>query len=170
MEYVRGTTRHDNYLRPDDAVYRYHYYSQPNAIPIPPPTPINTTPAQFNINMNFGSSATLDPHRNWMISLESFNTMNIAKDVECALVIGKTGQVSERSNFDQLNGTSVVFNINDRFIPSNSVTTNYIGHKITNPNFLNEDIPCRIIQSRYPTLLVENLLYLQFTIVVYAYD
>jgi hypothetical protein len=50
------------------------------------------------------------------------------------------------------------------------VTSDLIGHRITNTNFLNSSIPCRIRGSADPTTPLGAINAIQFSFVVYAYD
>jgi hypothetical protein len=163
-EFVNGQGMRDKYLQSKGPVYRYHYFSNKTKTD---PTSCNS---DFDIQLNFGTSATLEPHKTWMLALQHFHTswdVNYEKDV--SLVIGETNQFTEKSNIDTLNNNAV-FNICAKVLHPFQITTNLIGHKITNPNFLNSTIRCRLIDANGPNIKLQDLTSVSFTLLVYAYD
>jgi hypothetical protein len=179
MQYIRGKGTRDNYLQPQEVAYRYHAFLKPNTIPDPadPTKKITKLPdTNFTINLDFGTSATLDPHRVWMLALENFATqwgIDAAGDpdpTDVSLVIKGTHQVTEKSNISSLNGTHAVFNFATTYLYAPTITNNFIGHRITDPNFLNSAIECQLIDFKNPEVKVKNMTHLSFTILVYAYQ
>jgi hypothetical protein len=174
-QFVSGQGMKDNYLKVKEPAYRYHYYGEQDG---------NTTSVKsdFNINLNFGTNATLDMHKTWMVALEGFNASlknNTTSDItsSLSLVLGGTGQTTERSNIQGFDGTSIAFDFIAPFQQMMVITSNYIGHRITNPDFLNSSIQCNIYRTNAltPELISDKtnkfkLTSLQFTLVIYEYD
>jgi hypothetical protein len=164
QQYLRGKGTRDNYLQPQEVCYRYHAFFKPESGK-------NTIEPNFTLNLDFGTSATLDPHRVWMLALENFATKwTSTKSTDVSLVIKGTNQVTEKSNISSLNGTHAIFNIAALYLYAPTITNNYIGHRITNPNFLNSAIECQLIDFTDPEEKVKELVNLSFTILVYPYQ
>jgi hypothetical protein len=152
--------KQDRYIKTHEPVYRYHHYGDLSV---------------FKIDLNFGTAATLDMHRTWMIALESFMVQmpppagNVAGGF--SLMMGNVGQTDAKTNLQELvDGSTIIFPINNNMLFPIMVTSDLIGHRITNTNFLNSSIPCRIISSAEPLNPLGVILAIQFSFVVYAYD
>jgi hypothetical protein len=146
----------DRYIKTHEPVYRYHHYG------IEP---------EFTIDLNFGSAATLDMHRTWMIVVESFMVdMPNAPDGGFSLMIWNVGQTGAKTNLQDIDGSTIIFPINNTLQSPVMVTSDRIGHRITNTNFLNSTIPCRIRGSAEPLVPLGAINAIQFSFVVYAYD
>jgi hypothetical protein len=165
MEYVHGKGLRDNYLQTKEPVYRYHYYSV-----VEKTTPVSYLDPNFNLNLSFGIA--LEPHRTWMIALENLIVSAADKEDPITLVIGNVGSTLERSNVQELSGSSAVFNFISSYLLPQIITRNNVGHRINNLNFLNESIPCKLLSqdtNKIPTKL-EKIKAIQFSLVIYAYD
>jgi hypothetical protein len=172
---VSGPGKRDNYLQIKEPAYRYHYYGEQ----IGNTTSVNS---QFNIELSFGTSATLDMHKTWMVAIENFNATllnNTATEPLSALsvVLSGIGQTTERSNVQKFDGTSVVFDFIGQYQHPAVITNSYIGHRITNPHFLNSSMQCSIYKTNAitPVLIADTtnklkLNSLQFTLIIYEYD
>jgi hypothetical protein len=146
----------DRYIKTHEPVYRYHHYG---------------VEPEFKIDLNFGSAATLDMHRTWMIALESFMVdMPGAPDGGFFLTMGNVGQTGAKTNLQDVDGSTIIFPVNNTLLFPVMVTSDLIGHRITNTNFLNSSIPCRIRGSADPTTPLGAITAIQFSFVVYAYD
>jgi hypothetical protein len=178
QQYLRGKGTRDNYLQPQEVCYRYHAFFKPTEIvdPADPTKTITTNPSTtFTLNLDFGTSATLDPHRVWMLALENFatkwtSTGDVINSTDVSLVIKGTNQVTEKSNISTLNGTHTIFNFGNTYFFPPAITNHYIGHRITNPNFLNSAIECQVIDFTDPKEKVKELTHFSFTILVYPYQ
>jgi hypothetical protein len=179
-QFVSGPGIRDNYLKVKEPVYRYHYYGEKDLTG----TGLNVL-SKFNLDLKFGSSATLDMHKTWMIAIENFNatpykatgTGGADKDAALSLVLGGLGQATEKSSVVNFDGTSVVFDFIAPYQQTVVITNRYIGHRITNPNFLNSSIPCNIYKTNANEIIEiadatnsYRLTSLQFTFVVYEYN
>jgi hypothetical protein len=175
-QFVSGPGIRDNYLKVKEPAYRYHYYGVADS------STQKSVKSDFNIDLNYGSSITLDMHKTWMVAIENFNgtllnTNKVDITSPLSLVLSGIGQPTERSNVRDFDGTSIVFNFIAPFQQTVVITDEYIGHRITNPNFLNMSIPCSIYVTNgvVPDLISNTknkytLNSLQFTLVIYEYD
>jgi hypothetical protein len=162
-EFVNGQGMRDKYLPSKGPVYRFHYFSNTTD------TVSTSCEPNFDIKLNFGTSATLEPHKTWMLALQHFYTSWDGDEQKVSLVVGGTNQITEQSNIDTLNNNAV-FNVCANYLYPFQITSNLIGHKITNPNFLNSTISCRLIDASGPNIKLQKLTSVSFTLLVYAYD
>jgi hypothetical protein len=171
-DYETMMLKPDKYIKTHEPVYRYQYFGNANVDPGNPPVP-GAAPGTFNMELNFGSAATLDPHRTWMIAIESFVITAEQADMPeggVSLLMGNCGQTQDKSNVRSFDGGSLLFPFDSTVQAPSVVSNTGFGRVITNPHFLNSNIPCQLRTTKFPSVVFNDATGIQVTFVVYAYE